>query len=316
MKKFIIKILLLISPIAVLAVSMECLLRQIPNDYKYKKDYLDKHSGEIQVLILGSSDAFFGINPLYFTQKTFNGCHVSQTLDLDLKIFKMYENKFNDLKVIILPISYFTLWGKLEEGVESWRIKNYAIYYGLDTESRLDNSELLNGKLRINIQRLYKYIFEKKDDISCSKLGWVATYGSENMDDLEKTGKHTASYHSINTIYSEENLKIYNENIMILNSFAEICNHRNLKLILLTLPTYRTYRENLNVEQLNLMFETISNFENEHNNCLYINLLDDPDFIAKDFSDANHLSEIGAKKLSEKLIQYIDTLMRGESFGN
>ncbi|MCL1934384.1 MAG: DUF1574 family protein [Candidatus Azobacteroides sp.] len=308
MKRFILKTCLLLLPIVVLAGSMEYLLRQIPNDYTYKKGYLDKHAEEIELLILGSSDAYYGINPVYFSQNTFNACHVSQTLDLDLKVFNKYQDRLNDLKFIIIPISYPTLWVKLESGVESWRIKNYALYYGIKTKSPEDNSELLNGKLGINIERLYKYYVKKKNDIFSSELGWGTNFSSGNAADLEKTGKATASYHTIKTIYSKENAKIFTENIEILNSFAELCNRKDVKLILITPPAYRSYRENLNAEQWNKTIETMDDFAAKHNNCYYINWLENPDFTAADFYDANHLNEIGAKKLSEKLACYIDSI--------
>lgn len=38
-----------------------------------------------------------------------------------------------------------------------------------------------------------------------------------------------------------------------------------------------------------------------YENCTYVNMINDSTFIAKDFFDADHLSEIGAKKLSIKL---------------
>ena len=308
MKRFILKTLLLLLPIVVLAGSMDYLLRQIPNDYTYKKSYLDKHSEEIELLILGSSDAYYGINPIYFSQNTFNACHVSQSLDLDLKVFNKYQDRLNELKFIIIPISYSTLWARLESGVESWRVKNYTLYYGIDTKSLRNHFELLNGKLGINTQRLYKCYVEKKNDISSSELGWGTNFSSGNAADLEKTGKTVASYHTIKTMYSEENVKIFTENMETLHLFAELCNQRNIKLILITTPIYRSYRENINAEQLNKTIETMDDFAAKHNNCYYINWIENPDFTANDYYDANHLNEIGAKKLSEKLVCYIDSI--------
>lgn len=310
MKRLILKIVLFLLPIIILAVSLEFLLQQIPNDYTYKKNYLTEHAGEIQILILGSSDTFYGLNPVYFSQNTFNASHVSQTLDLDLKIFNKYKHNFKDLSTVIIPISYFTLWGKLEEGVEAWRIKNYALYHDMNTKSVTDNFELLNGKLSLNIQRFYKYYFKEKDAIICSELGWGTDYSSEIKNNLEKTGKAMASYHTVDDINSDKNRKIFAENIKILNTFAELCNLKNIKLIFLSTPVYRTYLENLNPEQLNIMLETIGNIVEKYENCQYINLMDDPDFTAVDFYDANHLNEIGAKKLSGKLSREIGIFSR------
>jgi len=307
MKRFILKTLLFLLPIIILAVSMEYLLQKIPNDYIYKKDYLDKHSNDVEILIFGNSHEYYGINPVYFSQNTFNVATVSQTLDLDFEIFKKYQNEFNNLNVIIVSASYISLWSKLENAADSWRMKNYALYYGIDTKSLKDHSELMNNTLGNNFRRLYKSYFEKKKDIYCSKLGWGTAYSSVNAEDLEETGKAAALRHTVD-IYSEENMKILAENMRILNSLAEFCNNKNVKLIFLTTPTYYTYRENINKNQLNKMVETMNDFVAKHNNCYFLYWFDNPDFVKEDYYDADHLDEIGAEKLSKKLVLYIDSL--------
>jgi hypothetical protein len=109
MKKFIIYTLWFILPFVIIAIPMEYMLRQIPNDYKYKKNYLDKHSNEIQTLILGTSHAFYGIDPIYFSTNTFNASNVSQSLRFDFEILKKYQNEFANLETIVLAISYHSL---------------------------------------------------------------------------------------------------------------------------------------------------------------------------------------------------------------
>jgi len=308
MKKFIIKTLLWLLPIIVLTVSTEYLLRQIPNDYSYKKKYLDENSEKIQILILGSSGSAYGINPVYFSQNTFNASHMSQTFNFDFKIFSKYKDKFNDLRIIILPVSYPSLWVKLEAGVESWRVKDYTIYYGMNPNSLSDYSEFLTHSLSFNFKRLYKYYFEKKDNIFCSKFGWEESYisGYTFGYDMEKTGVKALS--QAVDIYSKDRIKIFEENIQILNSFAEFCTQKNVKLIFLTPPAYYTYRENLHEDQLNKMLETMNDFVEKHNNCYYFNWIEDTDFTKEDYYDADHLNGLGAEKLSKKLDLYIDSL--------
>ena len=308
MKRFILKIVLLILPIVILAVVMEYSLRRIPNDYVYKKNYLDQHSGGIQILFFGSSDAYFGLNPVYFPPSTFNASHISQSLDLDLAILNMYKNNLDSLKIIVLPISYPTLWTRLEDSEEAWRIKNYTLYYGMDAKSLKNYSELLSNKFIINLQRLYEYYFQNKNEITTSELGWGTTYKSGNVVDLREAGKIAAKRHTHSDIFSEENIKIFEENLKILNSFSAFCNQRNIKLIFLITPAYYTYRENMNPEQLNKMLETMNDFVKNHPNFYFFNWMDDPDFVAKDFFDANHLNEIGAEKLSKKLAKELASM--------
>lgn len=287
---------------------MEILLRNIPNDYKLKRDYLDKNSPEIETLILGSSHSFYGFNPIYFTTKTFNASHISQYLNYDFEIMKKYDTSLNQLRTIVLPISYFTLFGKLEEGSESWRVKNYMLYYGLKTSTSLtDYTEVLSIKTKVNLRRLGSYYIKSKPATSCTNLGWGNTHKSENAKDLTKTGKTAAIRHSkdINAI-KFKNILI--DNKLILHSIIKWCKNRNIRVVLLTPPAFKSYRQNLNKMQLNKTIEIAKRIDLSYNNCIYLNLLNDTNFIAKDFYDADHLSEIGAKKLSKLINEKINTL--------
>jgi hypothetical protein len=302
MKKFILKTAIFSLPIVILAISMEYILQQIPNNLSCKKEYLDHHSENIQMLIFGNSHTYYGINPDHFSQHAFNVAYNSQTLNLDFEIFEMYNKKFDNLKVIILPISYSTLWSTTE------RAKDYTLYYGINANCPTDYSEILNNRFAINVSRLRKHFSERKDDISCSSLGWGTNFSSEHAGDLEATGQHAAFRHTYRNLNSKENATVFAKNVDILHSFAEWSSQNNVKLIFLTVPVYRTYRENLNEIQLKKMIETITNLATQYENSSYINWLEHTDFVTGDFYDADHLNEIGAKKLSLKLANVIDSL--------
>ena len=299
MRRFIIKIILIFFPIFLSGIFLEFLLRTIPNDYKFKKEYLDKNASAIETLILGSSHSYFGLNPDYFSSKTFNASHVSQSLNYDLEIVRKYQDKFQNLKTIILPISYFSLFGKLEESSESWRLKSYNIYYGMYSSiSLMDYSEVLSNRFDVNIERIVSYYKHGDSALSCSKLGWGLTYNSKNAKNLIETAKTAAKRHTKDNINSEESQKTFNENILILNAIIQWCEKNNVNVMFLTLPAFETYRHELNHEQLQITINTISEICSKHENCIYENLLSDPNFVATDFYDADHLSEIGAKKIS------------------
>jgi hypothetical protein len=83
MKRFAKRCFLFILPLLALLALAEYLLRNIPNDYRLKAATYKDRAGEIQTLILGSSYAFYDLDPAFFRTRTFNGGHVAQTLDLD-----------------------------------------------------------------------------------------------------------------------------------------------------------------------------------------------------------------------------------------
>jgi len=297
MKKFIFKTSLFSLPIIILAFFIDYSLKQIPNDYSHKKKYLDQHSQKIQVLIFGDSQTYYGINPVYFSKKTFNASHRSQTLNFDYEVFKKFQNNLDSLEILILSVSYFSLFGKLENGFEAWRTKNYAIYYGIHSYSIYDHSELLSNKLVDNLYRLYSYYFKNEDAITCTDLGWGSIYKSENSEDLYETGKRAALRHTEDA-FSEKNVNTFTENLKILNSILAYCNQRKISLVFLTTPTYHTYRDHLNDELVQKMMKTVNDFVKEHPYCYFFNYFDHTDFVAEDFFDGNHLNEIGVEKFS------------------
>ena len=71
-------------PIFVFVGGAEYAVRQIPNEYKYKNDWMDQHAEEVETLIMGSSHAMFGINPAFIDGVAFNLGLPSQSLKYDL----------------------------------------------------------------------------------------------------------------------------------------------------------------------------------------------------------------------------------------
>lgn len=291
MKKFLIHLSKIILPILFFFLVLEIAIRKIPNDYQLKKEYLDQNISEINTLILGSSHTFYGLNPEYFSKKTFNAAYVSQTLDLDYDVLNFYQSKLKNLKTVIIPISYFSLFETLETDVEKWRIKNYVMYYGFENKYQFtDNFESLNNHITQNVKKTIKHYVLGKSFITASNLGWGTNFNSENKRPLE--GEFTAKKHTV------KNFDLYDENLKSLNKTIALCQKKKINIIFITTPTHSSYYTNLNPNQLEKTIKTISNLVKKNSNCKYFNLLKSDKFTKEDFYDADHLNEIGAKRLS------------------
>lgn len=298
MRQFITKTVFFSLPILFLAIAMELLLRNIPNDYEQKKAYLDKHAAEIETLVMGSSHTYYGVDPVFFTSKAFNVSHVSQTLKYDYAILKKYQPEFKSLRTIVLPLSYFTLYGNIEEGAESWRVKNYNLYYHLNVSGKLkDNSEIFSNTFKVNKKRLTTYYVAHESSITTTELGWCLKREVKKDNDFVEAGKAAELRHTA----KEADTALVNYNIAILKSISKWCTEQNIKLVLITMPAYKTYSERLNQDQLNLTINTAQRIANENGNGIYLNFLNDPRFVEADFYDADHLSDIGAEKFSKIL---------------
>lgn len=299
MKKFWLHILKIILPIFIFFLVFEIAIRKIPNDYQLKKAYLEKNASKINTLILGSSHSFYGINPKYFSKHTFNAAYVSQTLDLDEELLQIYKEKFSNLETVIIPISYASLFETLETDVEKWRLKNYILYYGFENKYHYTyNFETFNYDILLNLKKVIKHYVLNKSFITSSKLGWGTNFSSKNNQKFD--GKFTAKKHTIN------NFKLFDANLKSLQKIIELCQKKKVKILFITTPTDASYYMNVNKMQLLKTTNTINELVQKDPNCEYINLLDSEKFVATDFHDADHLNEIGAKKLS----LFLDKKMR------
>jgi hypothetical protein len=291
MKKFLVHLLKIILPILLFFLVLEIAIRKIPNDYQLKKEYIEQNASEINTLILGSSHTFYGLNPDYFSKKTFNAAYVSQSLNLDYELLNSYESKLKNLKSVVIPISYFSLFETLETDVEKWRIKNYVIYYGLENKYQFkDNFETLNNDIKLNVKKAVKYYFLNQSFITSSNLGWGTNFNSKNKKEFN--GERTAKKHTV------KNYNLYKENLNTLRKIITLCKKKKISVLFITTPTHQSYFKNLNKKQLEKTIKTIHNLVKKHPNCNYLNLLKSKEFTNEDFYDADHLNEIGAKKLS------------------
>lgn len=300
MKRFISTILLYSLPFLAVGILLEVIIRSIPNDYHYKSHYLDANSDSLEVLFLGSSHALYGINPEYCKSRSYNASYISQTLDYDLEIFKKYNHHWSNLEYVVVPISYFSMCLQLETGLEPWRIKNYTLYYGMNTSSKpADYSEVLSNRFDINVKRAYGYYFKGKSNITCSDLGFGLNLKEEKQD-LVETGKSAALRHTI------EDETCFKENVEVLESLIKLADEEDVKVLFYTPPAYHTYIKNLDSIQLSRTITTITDIDERYSIVSYQNFLDDTTFKASDFFDADHLNRAGAKKLTEKIGELID----------
>lgn len=300
MKKFWLHILKIIVPIFIFFLVLEIGIQKIPNDYQLKKAYLDKNASKINTLIVGSSHAFYGINPKYFSKNTFNAAYVSQTLDLDEELLHRYKDKLTNLETVIIPISYFSLFETLETDVEKWRLKNYILYYGFENKYHFtDNFETLNHDILLNLKKTIKYYALNKSFITSSNLGWGTNFNSKERKKFE--GHYTAKKHSV------KNFKLFDGNIKSLQKIIKMFQKKNIKILFITTPTHFSYFKNLNQIQLSKTIKTINVLVQRNQTCSYLNLLKSDKFITSDFYDADHLNDIGAKKLSLLLDKKINS---------
>ncbi|MCK5760690.1 MAG: hypothetical protein KAH33_05315, partial [Candidatus Delongbacteria bacterium] len=296
---YLFKISLFILPLLAVAIFLEVYLRNKLNDYSYKNEYLTNNAKDVETLIFGSSHSFYGIDPQYFSMNTFNAAHVAQSLKWDYFIFDKFKDKMTNLKHVIIPISYFSLFYELEGGDADWRIKDYKIYYDAEEPSFKYDSEVLNRKLVPLLLKFYKSFTGEDKGIYCTKLGFGQRSVLKDVD-MELSGITAAKIHTV------ENYDSFDGNLEILEKFLSDCKERDIKVLLIIPPAWETYKEHLNVIQMKKTVDACFDLSGKFENVTFLSLFDDRRFGIDDFANADHLNDKGAEKISRILNKLIE----------
>lgn len=306
MKRFIYTIIVFIIPLLLLFGVLEYGLRNIPNDYAYKRQWLDKNISSVQILTIGSSLGYYGIRSQYLPGNAFNAAHVSQSIKYDEFIFNNYIESADSLRLIIWPISYFNLPYDLEEDDNAWwRVKSYCIYYDCPYHPYeiKYNSEVMAGeKVFQEISRVYKHLFTDYTECYCDSLGFGINYEkSKRIDNWYDTGLESAVRHTWNL---EEKKDIIASNKQRVNAVLQKSSEKGIRVLILTPPSCQSYYDNLDQKQLRLVTDFLDSVALAYDNTEYFNLLTDSRFNEDDFYDAVHLATEGATKLTEIISEY------------
>ena len=300
MRNFITKLIFtFILPFAVLLVAVEWGLRSIPNDYEYKDARLSAMCDSVRVISFGSSHGHYGIRPDCMNMPAFNMGMPSQSIKYDHFLFYKYLDKCRNLKNVILPVSYFSLVNELEEGAGWAHAKGYSIYMGYDEHklSPIFNFELINKERYL---ALLKSVGKSLTLVTCDSLGWGCKreYGNQKPD-FTSFALSTVEHHNRSLGFSID------DNVKRLNDIISTCAERDINVILLLTPTHSSYYNLLDSVHLNLTVSTCESIAEKYPNTTYLNLLKDSTFVNEDFYDPDHLNTVGARKLTEKLNQYL-----------
>lgn len=292
-----------------LIVYCEIKLQDVPNGYNVKRFYLESQLKDIQVLVFGSSETLWAVDPSYFDLKGFNLADVSQSLFYDYKLLEKYADQMPSLKFAFITISYFSMGYQIHNSIEQWR--DYFYYHFWDINSDYIKCFNLNKysfitSYSVPITRDYLFMgFDVKLDDTIFTNGWSVIdsshYSLYKQPINDSYGKIRVEYH--NSLISEKN---YLENINILDTMLHILRTRKVEPIIITIPVYKTYYKYIDTNITRRNNDIISAMCNKYK-CKYYNFLTDPRFSVDDFLDNDHLNSQGAKKFSKIINECINS---------
>ncbi|MDX2469055.1 MAG: hypothetical protein QNL04_00605 [SAR324 cluster bacterium] len=144
MKHFIVKTVLFVLPFACLILWVESGLRSATTQkftktkisYKVKKEYTEENKDSLQLIVLGSSHALYGVNPDLLSLKSVNLAHRIQDPYYDVNVANYYLEKLPKLEKVLISVFFYN-WGSEILLTEPARINIYNLYYNIPREDKV-----------------------------------------------------------------------------------------------------------------------------------------------------------------------------------
>lgn len=284
---------------------IECVLLTIPNEYSYKREYIETKGDGIKTLILGHSHVANGINPEFLGDSVFNFALSGRNHYYDAVLAERYIPKLKNLKCVIWPLGYNFQYSsykypciKKEENntdFSSTYLCMYEKYMGITYNYFMPYtywSEIINSKLGYGT-RLFKHYEEQ---ISCTLLGFQPL----------KLDKRTSNWKTeqlpSNLDYESKNaLLALSEGLLNMKRIAKVCRDNKVRLIVVTMPCYKTYIDKVTEQGLKEMQACVDSMRSVYPNLEYYNFMSDSRFNDDDFFNSSHLSDVGTEKFTKIL---------------
>ncbi|MBK9249121.1 MAG: hypothetical protein IPM69_13660 [Ignavibacteria bacterium] len=298
MKKLLARSLIFLIPLLVFFIYLEVNLYKIQNSYSYKRQCFEQQLDSIEVLVLGSSQVVYGVNPTFFSLHGYNLSNVSQTLYYDTHLTKRYLNRMPRLKYVIINISYFSFGEQLIDGREAWRDYYYSQYWDMN----FPEMEYLDSK-RFSKTFLYTPLRSLSYLLDGFQVNLIKNYepsGYARIETTEHTQSDSTGYLRVRTHEDCFQERRVEENQRDVEELIRVLQARNITPGIITPPVYATYAKFINSKKMQQNYDRIQSMFSSYN-CKYFNYFRDSRFTFDDFCDNDHLNSTGAEKFSRVL---------------
>lgn len=294
MKLFLRKVILF-SLISIVFLTVgEIVVRRLPTSYSYKYGYVKDHGSAIATLVLGSSHTYYGVMPSELGDSVFNLANISQTPEYDFELLKEYEGYMPNLRRVIIPISYFTFRDPKLEQLDKGLCVQYKIGMDLNLHSDFSSYNLALADFKSYAGRLRNIILPEESN-RCDSLGFGLGFG---LDHRDTAWKSKAKARMEELTFSSPGRA--DEVCQVLESMIEYCKRRGIECVFVTTPVSKEFRQYADKDQYAEMADRASALKGMVDG-RYFDFYSSPLFEDEDFHDADHLSDVGARKFSRLL---------------
>jgi hypothetical protein len=307
MQTFFRRIFFFFLPFLVGFLLLEIKLSQVPTYYSLKKDYFESQLSDIEILSTGSS---FGnsINPEFLSRKGFNLFNDAEDIYYDVKIVEKYLDRMPNLKLVIIPIAYWTLEYRMEQSPWASREPFYWFLYSIPPQETISlvNPSFFSYTFAYGWKEVAGYVengFASKVTQKLHFSGWREVGKNSIIDSPEQQRNGREGVREDEFLLM--NMNSIEGNIGLLGSFIKNCSSRHIKVLLITTPVYHYYYDHLDPNKYQVMQDALNQLATKYH-ITYLNFLKDPHFVAEDFYSVDHLIDRGAEKFTNLLAPIID----------
>lgn len=274
------------------------------NQWRYKMEMLWNYRDSATLAVLGSSHTYFGINPLFFDKSIFavNLAVSANTLAGTYFFFNNYVHiHMNKLKVIVISVD-----------IDIWYTSGYPFFettfksfpgYVYDINHNFWKDGYPNG--------LAELTYNSPGTLKGQKLRTTRGFSGKNASSWGEPKV------KLDSNWKEEKSSHYYKNFEMLKDIAKKCYEKNIILIGVITPQNPRYKETgafgfhgLLRSETPALIQEIDNISKTYPNFI---LMDENKMGNHDYSDdmafdTDHLSALGAEKLTHRLDSLIKTL--------
>lgn len=229
--------------------ALEWVAESIPNSYTYKRDYMEQHGAQIQTLILGSSNAYDGLNSSVLPQ-AFDLANSSQTLEDDYRLLVRYIDAIDSLQTVIVGLGYHSLGATSMDNRRTY----YTVYMHLYPRWPVSKYSFEVFDVELLAKKIIKYLVSR-DVTRCDSLGQrvghTAAAVSEQKEFWNKDAAALAANDRFDTSRSTPGSPL-STNICYLHAIIALCAAHHVQPVIVTMPVMAEYKDCLPAEQLAL----------------------------------------------------------------
>ena len=308
MRRLYLNLLLLVLPIGIFLTWFEIARGgRETNLFVVKRNLLEAAAARVEVVCLGSSHAHDGIAPLLVHPNCFNLAAISQSLYYDCALVEKYARVLPHLRLVVLPISYHSMYYELDHSTEDWRAYYYRRFHGIGHRDWRQESVLRNWSSWFLYGRDFGIDSIRGSRPPVVRPGYDDAGGLVDTRARDQRIAHptpdtvrTSTPKRIRDLHDCMFPRFMPGNQKRLRGLVSFLRARGVEVVVVTLPVSEGFRNSERKETLARTAAAITELQREFG-VEWHDFSTDPRFDEADFWDTDHLNFTGAAKFSRIL---------------